>query len=168
MTTTLKMQELQKLPLGISGFDQIANGGIPEGRSTLVAGTSGSGKTLFALQYLIEGVRQFDQRGVLVTFEETPTDIAANVRGLAWDLETLIDENQIAIVDASPEPGESQSKQDPSICPGCSLGSRTPCAKSTQSGSFSIRWVRSSRSLRMPTWSAANSSESSLACASSM
>ena len=106
MTTTLKMQELQKLPLGITGFDQIANGGIPEGRTTLVAGTSGSGKTLFALQYLIEGVRRFDQPGVLVTFEETPTDIAANVRGLGWDLETLIDENQIGIVDASPEPGE--------------------------------------------------------------
>ena len=107
MTTTLKMQELPKLPLGISGFDQISNGGIPEGRSTLVAGTSGSGKTLFALQYLIEGVRQFDQRGVLVTFEETPTDIVANVRGLGWDLETFIDEKQIAIVDASPEPGEA-------------------------------------------------------------
>ena len=64
MITTSKTQELPKLPFGIAGFDQIANGGIPEGRTTLVAGTSGSGKTLFALQYLIEGVRQFDQGGV--------------------------------------------------------------------------------------------------------
>ena len=64
MTTTSKIQELPKLPFGIAGFDQISNGGIPAGRTTLVAGTSGSGKTLFALQYLIEGVRQFDQGGV--------------------------------------------------------------------------------------------------------
>ena len=106
MTTTSKIQELPKLPFGIAGFDQIANGGIPAGRTTLVAGTSGSGKTLFALQFLIEGVRQFDQGGGLVTFEEAPVDMVTNVHALGWDLGTLIDEKRISVVDASPEPGE--------------------------------------------------------------
>lgn len=97
---------IQKLPTGIFGLDQIANGGIPRGRSTLIAGTSGSGKTVLALQFLLSGVERFNEPGVIVTFEEAPGDLMQNVHSFGWDLQRLADENKIAIVDATPEPGE--------------------------------------------------------------
>lgn len=98
--------ELSKLPTGILGFDQIANGGIPMGRSTLLAGTAGSGKTVMALQFLLSGVRDFEENGVFVTFEEAPADLMQNVRSFGWDLEGLVKSKRIAVVDATPEPGE--------------------------------------------------------------
>lgn len=99
-------RELAKLPTGIVGFDQIANGGIPKSRSTLVSGTAGSGKTVMALQFLLAGVRDYDESGVFVTFEEAPADLMLNVRSFGWDLEGLVAQKRIAVVDATPEPGE--------------------------------------------------------------
>lgn len=97
---------IKKLATGIQGFDQIAEGGIPEGRSTLVAGTAGSGKTVLALQFLLAGIRTMDQPGVLVSFEETPADLLQNVRSFGWDMEGLVAAHELALVDATPEPGE--------------------------------------------------------------
>ena len=99
-------EELAKLPTGITGFDQIANGGIPAGRSTLLSGTAGSGKTVMALQFLLSGIRDYGENGVFVTFEEAPRDLMQNVRSFGWDLEGLLDSKKIAVVDATPEPGE--------------------------------------------------------------
>jgi circadian clock protein KaiC len=99
-------QELPKLETGILGFDQISNGGIPKGRSTLISGTAGSGKTVMALQFLLSGVRDFGENGVFVTFEEAPSDLMQNVRSFGWDLEGLLHDKRIAVVDATPEPGE--------------------------------------------------------------
>src|SRR3954468_12013663 len=70
---------IDRLPSGVPGFDRIALGGLPRYRSTLLVGPAGSGKTLFALEYLIAGVEQFDQNGVIMTFEETPADLIRNV-----------------------------------------------------------------------------------------
>ena len=98
--------ELPKLATGIHGFDQIANGGIPKGRSTLISGTAGSGKTVMALQFILAGVRDYNENGVFVTFEEAPSDLMQNVRSFGWDLEGLVANKRIAVVDATPEPGE--------------------------------------------------------------
>jgi circadian clock protein KaiC len=111
--TILNHNELRKLPTGVLGFDQITTGGLPEGRTALLAGTSGSGKTVFALQFLVAGVRDFDQNGVLVTFEETPDDLIRNVASFGWDLQRLIQEQKIAIVDATPEPGAEVIESGP-------------------------------------------------------
>ena len=99
-------RELAKLATGIVGFDQISNGGIPKERSTLLSGTAGSGKTVMALQFLLAGVRDFGENGVFVTFEEAPSDLMQNVRSFGWDLEGLLASKKIAVVDATPEPGE--------------------------------------------------------------
>ena len=72
-----KMQ-VQKLPTGIEGFDDVCRGGLPVSRSTLVSGTSGTGKTVFSLQYLHHGICNFDEPGIFVTFEESPLDIIRN------------------------------------------------------------------------------------------
>lgn len=77
---------VQKLATGIPGFEHISFGGLPKGRTTLVSGSAGSAKTVFAMQFLIEGVRASGEGGVFVTFEESPEDIIRNMRGFGWDL----------------------------------------------------------------------------------
>ena len=67
-----------KVPTGISGFDSISKGGLPSGRTTLVVGTPGSGKTVFALQTLVNGARDYGEPGIFVAFEESSTQIIAN------------------------------------------------------------------------------------------
>ena len=95
---------VQKLPTGIEGFDDVCHGGLPTARSTLVSGTSGTGKTVFSLQYLHHGICHFDEPGIFVTFEESPLDIIRNASSFGWDLQELIDQDKLFILDASPDP----------------------------------------------------------------
>jgi circadian clock protein KaiC len=97
---------IEKLPTGISGFDLIAGGGLPKGRTTLVCGTAGSAKTVFAAQFLAEGIGKANESGVFVTFEESPADIRQNVRSLGWDVAAWERAGKWAFVDVSPQPGE--------------------------------------------------------------
>lgn len=95
---------VQKLRTMIEGFDEISHGGLPVGRTTLVSGTSGTGKTLLAIQFLYNGIKYFDEPGIFVTFEESPTDIITNACSFGWDLQKLINEGKLFILDASPDP----------------------------------------------------------------
>jgi circadian clock protein KaiC len=95
---------VQKIRTMIEGFDDISHGGLPAGRTTLVSGTSGTGKTLFAVQFLYSGITYFDEPGIFVTFEESPADIIKNAFSFGWDLQKLIDEGKLFILDASPDP----------------------------------------------------------------
>lgn len=95
---------VSKIRTLIEGFDDISHGGIPIGRSTLVSGSSGTGKTLFAVQFLYNGIVHFDEPGIFVTFEESPTDIIKNAYSFGWDLQKLIDEGKLFLLDASPDP----------------------------------------------------------------
>jgi circadian clock protein KaiC len=105
---TDRTEAVAKLRTGISGFDEMALGGLPEGRPTVVTGTTGSGKTLLAVQFLAEGVRQFDQPGVLVTFEEPPSAIRRNVASLGFDIAGWEEKGKWAFVDASRGESEEQ------------------------------------------------------------
>jgi circadian clock protein KaiC len=100
----LAMVGVQKIRTMIEGFDDISHGGLPVGRTTLVSGTSGTGKTLLAAQFLYNGISIFDEAGVFVTFEESPTDIIKNAASFGWDLQKLINEGKLFILDASPDP----------------------------------------------------------------
>lgn len=95
---------VRKIRTMIEGFDDISHGGIPAGRSTLVSGTSGTGKTLMAVQFIYNGIVDFDEHGVFVTFEESPEDIIQNAYSFGWDLQKLVDEGKLFILDASPDP----------------------------------------------------------------
>ena len=85
---------VQKLPTGIEGFDDICHGGLPNARSTLVSGTSGTGKTVFSLQYLHHGICNFDEPGIFVTFEESPLDMNRQAYGLYIPQDDLLKRNQ--------------------------------------------------------------------------
>jgi circadian clock protein KaiC len=88
----------------IEGFDDITHGGLPTGRAAIVSGTSGTGKTLFAVQFLYNGIIEFNEPGVFVTFEETPNDIIKNAASFGWNLQKFIDEGKLFLLDASPDP----------------------------------------------------------------
>lgn len=98
---------IQKLKTGIEGFDLITNGGLPKGRATMLSGTAGSAKTVFAVQFLVEGIVQAGEAGVFVTFEEAARDIRHNMRGFGWDLAQWEAAGKLFFVDASPQPGEA-------------------------------------------------------------
>lgn len=106
-TGTQADQPIEKTETGIAGFDHITDGGLPRGRSTLVAGSAGSAKTVFAMQFLIEGVSR-GENGVFVTFEETPADLRRNVLGFGWDIAALEAERKFCFVDASQRPEEER------------------------------------------------------------
>lgn len=95
---------IEKLQTGIPGFDFIALGGLPKGRATLVSGTAGSGKTVFASHFLSAGITKAGEAGVFVTFEEPPEEIRKNIEGFGWDVRRWEAEGKWAFVDASLEP----------------------------------------------------------------
>jgi circadian clock protein KaiC len=86
---------LPKSPTGIQGLDEVTEGGFPKGRPTLICGGPGCGKTLLSIEFLVRGATQFDEPGVFVTFEETPEDLAKNVKSLGFDLDTLVKQKKL-------------------------------------------------------------------------
>jgi circadian clock protein KaiC len=97
-------KQIAKLLTFIPGLDLISLGGLPARRTTLVAGTPGSGKSIFAAQFLAHGIINNNESGVLVTFEESPASIRDNMRGFGWDIEQWEKEGKWLFVDASPDP----------------------------------------------------------------
>lgn len=93
-------QETKLLPksaTGIPGMDEITGGGLPKGRPTLIAGTAGCGKTLFAMQFLVKGVTEYDEPGVFMAFEENAEELTQNVASLGFDLKKLIKQKKLII-----------------------------------------------------------------------
>jgi circadian clock protein KaiC len=84
-----KVQILEKAPTGIAGFDENAHGGLPRGRTSLVVGGPGSGKTVFALQTLVNGARDQAEPGIFIAFEESVEQIIANAATFGWDIPAL-------------------------------------------------------------------------------
>jgi circadian clock protein KaiC len=90
-------RELPKTPTGIEGLDAITGGGLPRGRPTLVCGTAGCGKTLFAMEFIIRGATQFGEPGVFMAFEETEGELTANVRSLGFELDELVAKEKLVL-----------------------------------------------------------------------
>jgi circadian clock protein KaiC len=84
------MHPLPKIATGIAGFDDVSYGGLPRHRTTLLKGGPGSGKTVFALQCLVNAVRKGRARGLFVAFEESTRQIAANAGTFDWGLAALM------------------------------------------------------------------------------
>ncbi len=91
------LKSLPKSPTGISGMDEITGGGLPKGRPTLVAGSAGCGKTLFAMEFLVNGAIDYNEPGVFLAFEENAEELAQNVASLGFDLKGLIKQKKLII-----------------------------------------------------------------------
>ncbi len=94
---TIKKKLFSKIPTGIDGLDEITQGGFPKGRPILICGSAGCGKTLFAMQFLVKGITEYNEPGVFMSFEESATDLAQNVSSLGFDLEKLKAEKKLRI-----------------------------------------------------------------------
>ena len=94
---------MEKVLTGIPGLDALTRGGVPRGRATVLDGGAGSGKTILALQFLVNGARQFGEPGIFVAFEESSRDIVENVANFGWDLPALEGEG-LYFLDAQPKP----------------------------------------------------------------
>ncbi|HEX4348634.1 MAG TPA: circadian clock protein KaiC [Vicinamibacterales bacterium] len=86
---------LPKALTGIQGFDEIAKGGLPRGRPTLVSGGAGSGKTMFGLEFLVRGATEYGEAGVFMSFEETLPDLTKNAASLGFDLDALVADKKL-------------------------------------------------------------------------
>ena len=89
--------QLPKCPTGIDGLDEITGGGLPRGRPTLVCGSAGCGKSLMSMEFLVRGATEFDEPGVLMTFEEPVRDVAQNVMSLGFDLDDLVARKKLVL-----------------------------------------------------------------------
>jgi circadian clock protein KaiC len=109
---THELVPLQKARTGIAGLDEITGGGLPQGRTTIVCGGPGCGKTMLGIEFLVRGALEFNEPGVLMAFEETPEDIASNVASLGFDIEKLAAEKKLFLDYISVEPSEMAETGD--------------------------------------------------------
>lgn len=93
----LQPGHLAKTPTGITGLDEITNGGLPKGRPTLICGSAGCGKTLMSIEFIVRGATEFNEPGVFMAFEEKADELDVNTRSLGFDLEKLVQEKKIRL-----------------------------------------------------------------------
>jgi len=91
-----------KIRTGIPGFDLIVDGGLKEGKTIVLSGESGSGKSTFGMQFLYNGASDFGEPGIFVTLTQSPQDLISDFRGYGWHIEKLIEQEKIMIIDARP------------------------------------------------------------------
>jgi KaiC/GvpD/RAD55 family RecA-like ATPase len=100
-----------RTPTGISGLDEILDGGIPRGRVILVLGEPGAGKTVLGSQFLINGIVRFNENGVFVSLKDAPGHYYPEMRNFGWDFSSPEKEGRFSFINASPiraVPGETK------------------------------------------------------------
>jgi len=100
------LERLEKAPTGITGLDEVTLGGLPRGRATLICGGAGCGKTMLAVEFLVNGVREYGEPGVFVAFEETKEELVVNAASLDFNLGKLVREGKLAIDHVHIDPNE--------------------------------------------------------------
>jgi circadian clock protein KaiC len=103
---------LHKCPTGIKGFDEITEGGLPKNRTTLFSGSTGTGKTLLGIDFLINGAIRYDERGVFMSFEETEHELYEDVASLNLNLQKLVSQKKILLDHVLLERRDIQEKGD--------------------------------------------------------
>jgi len=89
---------MERTATGIKGFDKLVQGGFLRGKTVLLSGTPGTGKTIFALQYLYNGATMFNEPGVYITFEERVGDLKSQARQFGWDFGRLEKEEKVKLL----------------------------------------------------------------------
>ncbi|MFA4906865.1 MAG: ATPase domain-containing protein [archaeon] len=92
---------LNRVQTGIPGMDGLIEGGLPEGRSFLVTGATGTGKTIFCVQFAYNGATKFNEPAVYVTLDERPELIRQDCLRFGWDLRKMEQENRFLLIDGS-------------------------------------------------------------------
>jgi len=93
---------MERTKTGVKGLDELLKGGIPKNAVVLVSGAAGSGKTIFGLQFLVNGITEFGEKGMFVTFEESQEDVTSQAAQFGWNLEKLEAEGKLKIMTFTP------------------------------------------------------------------
>ncbi|WP_087972491.1 ATPase domain-containing protein [Oceanobacillus rekensis] len=88
---------------GITGLDEILGGGIPRGSAIIAEGAPGTGKTTLGIQFLYNGIHDYGENGMFITFEEFPDQIYTDMNRFGWDLRALERQNQLRVISLSPD-----------------------------------------------------------------
>ncbi|MFH1663266.1 MAG: ATPase domain-containing protein [archaeon] len=92
---------MKRVKTGITGLDELLEGGFPEKRAVLVSGACGTGKTIFSMQYIYNGAVKYNEPGIYVTLDERPELIREDVTRFGWDLRKLEEKKLLSIIDGS-------------------------------------------------------------------
>ncbi|KYC44308.1 MAG: circadian clock protein KaiC [Candidatus Methanofastidiosum methylothiophilum] len=90
-----------RVKTGIKGLDELIGGGLPRSSSILLSGEAGTGKTIFSLQYIYTGAKDYGESGIYLTFEEKPEELRKEALQFGWDLKKYEKEKKIVILDAA-------------------------------------------------------------------
>lgn len=90
-------KELERVPTGIPGLDELMEGGFVRNSTVLVSGGTGTGKTIFSLQYLWNGIQKQKESGLHITFEESQEEIIQDTSRFGWDLQKAIDTKKLIL-----------------------------------------------------------------------
>jgi circadian clock protein KaiC len=93
------MLNTERVATGLAGLDPLIEGGFPKGRSILITGEPGTGKSIFALQFLVEGLNR-KEKCIFVTADEGPMDVLEQAASMGWDLEPHVENKELAILNA--------------------------------------------------------------------
>ncbi len=108
---------MERVKTGLPGLDEMLKGGFPKGRAILVSGACGTGKTIASMQYLYNGVMEYSEPGVFVTFDEIPEKIRQDMESFNWDLKELEKNKLLAIVDATSARVGTTSEEEHALSP---------------------------------------------------
>ncbi len=103
---------MERTSTGIPGFDKLVQGGFPRNSVILLSGTPGTGKTIFALQYLYNGATKYNERGLYISFEENREELITQAKQFGWDLEALEKKGMLSIMIIPPEAIKRNAAQE--------------------------------------------------------
>jgi KaiC/GvpD/RAD55 family RecA-like ATPase len=95
------VKEIERVPTGILGLDELMEGGLPKGRSTVICGGPGTGKTIFAIQFLYNGAKKFNERGIFVTLADDLDSVKKEMWRFGWNLDELKKQGKLTLLDLS-------------------------------------------------------------------
>ena len=93
----------ERVSTGIPGFDEIIEGGFRKNAANLISGGAGCGKSVFCMQFLVNGIRNCNENGIYITFEQTPEEIIEDMKIFGWDIQQYIKEKKLTIINYTPE-----------------------------------------------------------------
>ena len=109
---------LERVRSGIKGLDDLIEGGFPRGRTILIAGASGTGKSILGLQFIYKGAVEYNEPGVYVTFDENPDKIRQDMLKFGWDIAALEKKDKMAILDGTSARAGAPSDEEHMLMPG--------------------------------------------------
>ena len=108
------MLKIERVPSGIPGLDDMMSGGIPKGRVVLIVGGPGTGKTIMSAQFLVAGIKKYNEAGLFITLDESRDHLTREMATFGWDIPGLERDKKWAFTDISPTEkvgGETKPKR---------------------------------------------------------